>query len=774
MALSLPVWSDHPNEQPTTCPAPNPGQAHAVFAMKLPLILWFLLAQIVVCLFFFRDALWGGSLLAPLDIAPALFPKYQFLDPSIAGVPANHYLIDQLDYTLPVHLTIYESLKQGEIPWWDPYSICGRPLLADASISGNDPICWLLYFSLPFEAAYNWTRILQSVLTGLGMLLFLQRWGFKPWVCLLLALAYQFAGCYALYFGHRWIQASFIYYPFLWLAWDEAVNRCRWRGAALASVCVALSIYSGNVQSNACLVVFALAFLIGEARLSWRAWIRLSLLLIGTGLVGACLAAPVLVGQLEFYSISTRKMSSLFHPLSILAGPGSLTAVYPWCLGTFRTLDLGKFCGPTSLGFSLFIGPVAFVLAVLGAWRPVPRAEWRALKWISLAVCAAYVLIISTPLVNLFYMRIAPMAVMGLIILAAIGLETLSADGPWLRRTGWFVLTGAVAVAIVTNVFAWFVYPRIQDKVLSAVKATVGTFDMLGNAPRLRAFQVENLPREISFANPEPLLAFVGLLGLAALLLSPKLRARPPLWCALLVLNLAPVVWFNHRFIPHQPMARWRALLAGGPEQQRVMAQLHDTPLRLFEDVPGPYESVFPRSMGHLYHVRTVQGDSSLFARNLFQMAPEEQSKWKPQLADWIYTSSKTGLAQGEFSPNPTPGLARFQWQANVARAFTVEQLSVNRLRLSVAPGAAATLLWTDTFYPGWRAESDGQKIGVTLQEPCFSLLKIPAGSRTVDLRYEPRFLPLGKILALLGLATLGVMVLAGRRSANSPLNTRS
>ena len=734
--------------------------------MKLRLILWFLLAEIVACGFVFRDALWGGSLLAPLEIAPALFSKYQFLDPNLGGIPANHYLIDQLDYNLPIQRTIYETLRQGEMPWWDPWSFCGRPLLADATISGTDPIRCLLYLSLPFEAAYNWTRILHSVLSGLGMWLLLVRGGFKPWITLPLALAYQFAGCQALYFGHPWIQASFVYYPFLWLAWEEAMQRRRWLGMALASVCVALIFYSGNLQSHAFVVVFGLAFLTGQARLNWREWLRWSPLLIGTGLVGACLAAPALVGQLEFYSISTRTGASLFRPLSLLAGPGSLTAVYPWCLGTFRTLDLGKFCGPTSLGFSLFIGSAAFVLAGLGAWRPLPRAEWLTWKRISLVLCGAYLLIISTPLVNLFYMRTAPMAAMGLVILAAIGLETVVADGLWLRRTGRLVLVGAVAVAIVTNVFAWGVFPRIQDKVLQAVKGTTGSIDMLGNAPRLRAFQVENLPREISFANPEPLLAFAGLLGLAALLLSAKLRARPSLWCGLLLLNLAPVLWFHHRFIPNQPLARWRALLAGGPEQQRVMARMRDTPLRLFEDVPGPYDSVFPRGMGHLYHVRTVQGDSSLFARNLFQMTPEEQAKWKPQLADWIYTSSKTGLAQGEFSPNPTPGLARFQWQDNAARAFTVEQPSVNRLRLSIAPGPAATLLWTDTFYPGWRAATDGQNIEVTLQKPCFSLLNIPAGGRTVDLRYEPRFLPHGKMFALLGLAALGGMALAGWRAA--------
>src|SRR5213594_2192842 len=101
--------------------------------MKRRLLLWFLLAQILPGWFVFRDALWGKSLLAPLDIAPAFCPQYHYLDTSSSGVPANHWIIDQLTCDLPEHLTIYKSYRRGEIAWWDPYTWCGRPLLTDAA-----------------------------------------------------------------------------------------------------------------------------------------------------------------------------------------------------------------------------------------------------------------------------------------------------------------------------------------------------------------------------------------------------------------------------------------------------------------------------------------------------------------------------------------------------------------------------------------------------------------------------------------------------------------
>ena len=73
--------------------------------MKGRPLLWFFLLEALVCLFVFRDAMWGKSLLAPVDIAPALFSKYRFVNPDTTGVPANHYIVDQLFYDLPIQKT---------------------------------------------------------------------------------------------------------------------------------------------------------------------------------------------------------------------------------------------------------------------------------------------------------------------------------------------------------------------------------------------------------------------------------------------------------------------------------------------------------------------------------------------------------------------------------------------------------------------------------------------------------------------------------------------
>src|SRR5438876_644161 len=72
-------------------------------------------------------------------------------------------------------------------------------------------------------------RIIHFVFGGLGMLLLLRNFGFKEWPCLLLGIAFEFSGIFVMHFGHPFLQACFLYYPFLWLVWDMAfLQRKRW------------------------------------------------------------------------------------------------------------------------------------------------------------------------------------------------------------------------------------------------------------------------------------------------------------------------------------------------------------------------------------------------------------------------------------------------------------------------------------------------------------------------------------------------------------------
>ncbi|MGD1018001.1 MAG: hypothetical protein ABSA12_01655 [Verrucomicrobiia bacterium] len=722
--------------------------------MKRTSVSWFLLASLLLCLFVFRDGLWGGSLLAPLDILSNLSPKYRYLDPQATGVPANQHIIDQVEYDLPLQRTIYESYRRGDIPWWDPYILGGRPFLADAHISAVDPVRVLLYRMLRFELAYNWTLVTHFLIGGLMMFLLLRHYGFGQWVCVGLAIAYEFAGCNSLFFCHPWIHASFAYYPLLWWLWDKALEKPdRWR-TAVASLPVAAIFLAGNLQSHAYVALFAGVFCLGYGWTDPRRW-RKSLQVVAPSVViGACLAAPFLSAEVELFRNNLRAMP---HPPRIawLSGLASLSTVYPWMLGTFRTLDLGRFVHQNGAGFLIYIGSVGAVLALVGGIRPAPPGR-RTLKRQALALVILYGIILSCPLQDFLYARSSGLPVLGLTLLAAMGTEELFTTASVLRRFGWSVITLAIVLMVAMNVAAFVIYPRVLPKVREFVAAHNAKTGFGEEARALREFQVVNLPREISVRNPETVAAFAGLLGVGCVMLFAGIRKNPLIQPALLALNLVPLLLFTARFIPRQPMELWNRLLAGGPAQREVVDVLGDTQLRLWEITPGEHQKLFPYDMAHLYRVRTIHGYSALHPRCLYELPPEEQKQYRPELGDYIYENRESGLGRGEFIKNPTPGLVRFHWETTNPRGLHAEQYGLNEIHVHFDAGPAGTLVWTDTRYPGWQATLDGFPLTLRAMPPTFTALEITNDARELVLRYRPTYLR--PSLA----ASIGAMLLVG------------
>ncbi len=77
----------------------------------------------------------------------------------------------------------------------------------------------------------------------------------------------------------------------------------------------------------------------------------------------------------------------------------------------------------------------------------------------------------------------------------------------------------------------------------------------------------------MTFKNPETVLAFLGLVALGLFLLRP-VQSRLPALNGILILSTLPLLFFGHRYIPMHSFTLWDKIRAGGPEQQRVTAEL--------------------------------------------------------------------------------------------------------------------------------------------------------------------------------------------------------
>jgi hypothetical protein len=127
--------------------------------------------------------------------------------------------------------------------------------------------------------------------------------------------------------------------------------------------------------------------------------------------------------------------------------------------------------------------------------------------------------------------------------------------------------------------------------------------------------------------------------------------------------------------------------------------------------------------------------------------------------------------AQGfNFKPFETVALAPTQEplppvdDAHPPRAVPLTERTANHTRVTVDAPVPGLLVVMDPWYPGWRAEVDGQRAPLLRADYAFMAVPVPAGRHEVVLRYRPAtlFPGLACVLAVLGGA--GVWSLLRRR----------
>jgi len=88
-----------------------------------------------------------------------------------------------------------------------------------------------------------------------------------------------------------------------------------------------------------------------------------------------------------------------------------------------------------------------------------------------------------------------------------------------------------------------------------------------------------------------------------------------------------------------------------------------------------------------------------------------------------------------------------------------VETYKDDRITLQTTTDTAGLLVLSEVYDPGWRAYVDGESVGVLRADYLFRGVAIPAGSHSVELRYEPASLRYGMALTA---GTYGVVLFAG------------
>ena len=186
---------------------------------------------VVLSIIFFWKTWAQGLLPIPADALVGLYHPFRdyFADQFPNGVAYKNYLLtDPVLQQYPWKWLVMEQWKQGKVPLKNPYNFSGTPLLANPQSGALYPLN-ALFFLGPFPWMWTLYIVLQPVLAGLFMVLFLR--SLRPSTMSSGPNGLSLTAC--MFGSFVWAFSSF---NFVWLEWGNIGHSGMWLPLALRAI----------------------------------------------------------------------------------------------------------------------------------------------------------------------------------------------------------------------------------------------------------------------------------------------------------------------------------------------------------------------------------------------------------------------------------------------------------------------------------------------------------------------------------------------------------
>src|SRR4030042_2714206 len=171
------------------------------------------LALFFASFFFFYDLFDGRYLLTERDLAP---------------------------YFIPPRFFWVESIKSGDVPWWNPYQFSGHPFFANPQYTVLYPLN-SLFFLLPFDVAFNAIIILHFFLGGLFTYLLLRDLKASPTGSIISAMIFMLSGYLLSVHSLLTILLSVIWTPLIMMFFRRSLVSRRFKNDLVTAIFITLS-----------------------------------------------------------------------------------------------------------------------------------------------------------------------------------------------------------------------------------------------------------------------------------------------------------------------------------------------------------------------------------------------------------------------------------------------------------------------------------------------------------------------------------------------------
>jgi hypothetical protein len=695
---------------------------------------------------------------------------------------------DLLFQFAPWRQFLKHSLAQGILPFWNPYSFCGQPFFADIQTQ-------ILY-------PPNWLTLLPSIPTGISLFIALHWgvavFGMRKWLRTLDlsegasrvgALLFAFSGFFWWEVIHPPVLAAFAWVPWWFVALELFTRRPTvkagwWLGASFAMLFLSGS-FQVTLGAAYCSVLFILVRLWKNDRKEsqpkvsrWR-WASIG----AAVLLGGSLLLPQLMATQQFSKLSVRESAGKNY-----AHFNAYWSLQPSTLGQFLFPRLGLSQGQTiedaiqdvtgdgaqkasedNIGNDYLAN-----FGYLGIWLPLlvffafrERQKSLAillsiLAFLTLLVCFGKYFFLHSLLCDLapgFSLLRSPFRFLFLYVLfatalAAMGYQAITRENLPPKETR-FQRALVISYAILALLFCLMDPTQCWREILSLLVVSLGVF-LLSNPPLARLGRI---------------LLGIGLVG--PLLLSGwgdftphpssnlQLDQNTPWLDFVKSKSQKDRLWLDPQLpysfnngtqvgylpVPSNAACVWGLKIPNGynPLRLQSFSDNQALPLPAFSKLTALRWMFFRNKQESEIPGYTLTAESPVA---VYESAEPRPSAYAP--SHWVVEENpqrrRLFLNNISFDPYqtsfldkaPVEGFALPNFEVPPSFIGTLDSESPNLQIWKVEASSPLIAVFTDSFYPGWVAEVDGQPTPILEANNGFRAIALPTGSHEVSFRFKP------------------------------------
>lgn len=765
---------------------------------------WFLVFSILAVLsgiFFYKTILYG-LLPFPSDLLVAEYnpwKTYSYLGYIPGSFPNKAQYFDVLRQLYPWKTVVLESLKQGQMPLWNPYNFSGAPLLANFQSAVFYPLS-ILYFLLPQILSWTILVMLQPLLALLFTFFYARKIGISRLGAIFSAFSFAFSSFMTVWLEYNTIGQAILWLPLSLLSIEYLLEKKEIKWILIFVFALLSSLLAGHVQIFFYLLVFlAIYFLFRNKVLNKKNFNKeLSLFSLLT-ILSLGIGAVQLIPGLELVNESARSP----HAYDFLVNK---ILIQPWQLIMFIVSDFfgnpatrNYWLTDTYVGKVTSIGVVAIIFVLSGIFSKKNPIK-KFFLWAALIIL---ILVTNNPLTQLIYRINLPLIsgsaptlsiflfCFALSLLAGFGIDVLAKERVSFRKYLYLILPIMAIFAFLLTITLF-----LQKTNLYGLGSNLG----------------------ISLRN---LYYASTLIAVSALLLALAVRNKKLCYLLLVVLLLINIFDLWRGFLKFNPFTPKKLVFpkaevlsflqreAGvnrfwGYGTANVEANFASY-YRLFS--PDGYDPLYPKRYGEFIQsskdgkVQTqfnVQTRSDAVIFNDFGEIMLSSNKSRLKVLDLLGVKYVLDRVENNSTQNTFPidrfkllydekGWKIFENKKALPRAFLVSDYKIannaveferlffakdfdplktiildqkperglnniyhlsdtrvesympNEIRISTKTDGDGLLFLSDAYYPGWKAYVDEKQTKIYRADYAFRAVFIPKGEHTVKFSFEPR-----------------------------------